>query len=106
MNKLPYKKIFLNLLTIIFITSVNADDKMILGLAVYNEKAMCGSCHTLKTAESDGKIGPNLDKLKPQMPQIISAVTNGIGVMPSWKDVLTIEEIEAVAHYVFKSTNN
>ena len=59
----------------------------------------------LQAAGSAGNIGPNLDQLKPQMPQIIDAVTNGIGVMPPWDGILTYEEIEAVAYYVFNSTN-
>ena len=100
-----FKKIFFSLLSIIFITSVNADDKMRLGLEVYNEKAMCGSCHILKEADSNGDIGPNLDQLKPQKEKIIYTVTNGVGVMPAFQDTLTPEEIEAVAHYVFNSTN-
>ena len=33
--------------------------------------------------------------------QIISAVTSGRGMMPSFKDQLTTEEIEAVAYYIF-----
>ena len=85
--------------------SVFADDKIVLGLDVYNNKAQCGVCHTLQAAGSAGNIGPNLDQLKLQMPQIIAAVTNGIGVMPSWEGILTYEEIEAVAYYVFNSTN-
>jgi len=78
---------------------------MILGLEVYNNKAACGTCHTLQSAESSGVIGPNLDVLKPRIEQIISAVTNGIGDMPPWEGILTKEEIEAVAHYIFNSTN-
>ena len=78
---------------------------MDLGLEVYNNKAQCGVCHTLQAAGSAGNIGPNLDQLKLQMPQIIAAVTNGIGVMPPWEGILTDEEIEAVAYYVFNSTN-
>ena len=99
------KKIIFTLLTLLISFSVLADDKMELGLDVYNNKAMCGTCHTLKTAGSVGEIGPNLDMLKPQISQIINAVTNGIGVMPPWRDVLTFEEIEAVAYYVFESSN-
>ena len=99
------KKIFFILLIVVFNSEIFAEDKMILGLEVYNDKAMCGTCHTLQAAGSDGEIGPNLDVLKPQIPQIISAVTNGIGVMSPWEGILTIEEIEAVAHYVFNSTN-
>jgi mono/diheme cytochrome c family protein len=78
---------------------------MILGLEVYNNKAQCGVCHSLQAAESEGQIGPNLDMLKPQMIKIVSAVTNGIGVMPPWEGILTEEEIEAVAYYVFNSTS-
>ena len=81
-----------------------ADDKMKLGLDVYNNKAMCGTCHSLEAAGSDGQIGPSLDMLKPKMSQVINAVTNGIGVMPPWDGILTSEEIEAVAYYVFEST--
>ena len=99
------KKILLISLFLTFSSSVSADPKMKLGLEVYNNKAQCGVCHTLQAAGSDGQIGPNLDMLKAQIPQIILAVTNGIGAMPPWQDTLTVEEIEAVAHYVFNSTN-
>jgi mono/diheme cytochrome c family protein len=98
------KKILI--LVLLFFSKISfADEKMILGLQVYNNKAACGTCHTLQSAESSGNIGPNLDMLKPQMEQIINAVTNGIGVMPPWEGVLTSEEIEAVAYYVFTSTS-
>ena len=100
------KKIILFLFILFFFNPVVANDKMKSGLEVYNNKAQCGTCHTLKAANSNGEIGPNLDQLKPQMSQIIIAVTNGIGVMPPWDGILTTEEIEAVAHYVFESTNN
>ena len=78
---------------------------MDLGIEVFNNKAQCGTCHTLQAAESEGNIGPNLDLLKPQINQIIYVVTNGIGVMQPWDGILTKEEIEAVAYYVFNSTN-
>ena len=101
---MSFKKI-LFVFFLIFSSSVFADDKMVLGLDIYSTKAQCGVCHTLQTAGSTGTIGPNLDQLKPQMPQIITAVTNGIGVMQAWEGILTYEEIEAVAYYVFSSTN-
>ena len=100
-----FKKIILILVFLTFSSSTFADDKMALGLEVYNNKAQCGACHTLQAAGSEGQIGPNLDMLKPQMPQIITAVTNGIGVMQAWEGILTYEEIEAVAYYVFNSIN-
>ena len=100
-----FRKILLISLLLIFSSSVFADDKMDLGLEVYNNKAQCGVCHALQAAGSEGQIGPDFDLLKSQIPQIISAVTNGIGVMPSWEGILTYEEIEAVAYYVFNNTN-
>ena len=101
---MKYKKM-LFLFFFIFSTAVFADDKMILGIEVYNNKALCGVCHTMKAAGSEGEIGPNLDEIKPSIDQIIYVVTNGIGVMQSWEGILTKEEIKAVAHYVFNSTN-
>ena len=98
-------KILLISLLLVFSNSVLADPKMDLGLDVYNNKAQCGVCHTLQAAGSKGLIGPNLDQLKLQIPQIIFAVTNGIGVMQSWEGILTYEEIEAVAYYVFNNIN-
>jgi len=99
------KKKILFLFLLFFSTSALADSKMELGLEVYNNKAQCGVCHTLQAAKSEGNIGPNLDEIKPSIDQIIYVVTNGLGVMQAWKDILTSEEIEAVAYYVFNSTN-
>ena len=115
------KKVFLVLIFLFFSVSACTDPKevaesesqeavasvaqMELGLEVFNNKAQCGMCHTLQAAGSEGQIGTNLDQLKPQIPQIISTVTNGIGVMPAFEGMLTMEEINAVAYYVFESTN-
>ena len=100
--KIIYLVLFLFSLNI---NTLKADSKMEMGLDVYNNKAMCGSCHTLSATESVSEIGPNLDDLKPQIPQIILTVTNGIGVMPSFEGMLTFEEIEAVAYFVSTSSN-
>ena len=100
------ERIILFVFFLIFSSSVFADEKMDLGLEVYNNKAQCGVCHVLQAAGSDGQIGPNLDLLKTPEERIIYTVVNGIGVMPSIEDTLTMEEIESVAYYVFNSTNN
>ena len=99
------KKVLLILLVLNLSSSAFADPKMDLGLEVYNNKAQCGVCHALQAAGSDGQIGPSFDQLNPTMSQIIYAVTNGIGVMQAWEGILTDEEIEAVAYYIFNSTN-
>ncbi len=100
-----FEKVTLGLSFLFLCGSVFADDKMTLGLEIFNNKAQCGVCHTLQAADSDGQIGPNLDQLKPQKERIIYTVSNGIGVMPAFQDTLTAEEIEVVAYYVFNSTN-
>ena len=99
------KKILFILLFFILVNNSSADDKMKLGLEIFNNKAQCGTCHILQSAGSEGEIGPNLDQLEPKISQVIYVVTNGIGVMPPWGGILSSEEIEAVAYYVFNSTN-
>ena len=99
------KKIFLILICLILSSFAFADSKMEQGLEVFNNKAQCGMCHTLQSAGSKGQIGTNLDQLKPLMPQVVSAVTNGIGVMPSFEGMLSSEEIDAVSYFVSTSTN-
>ena len=62
--------------------------------------ANCGSCHTLADAGTAGTIGPNLDQAKPSKELVVDRVTNGMGAMPSFKDSLDAEQIQAVAEYV------
>ena len=62
--------------------------------------AGCGSCHTLADAGAGGSIGPNLDQAKPDSALVTDRVTNGKGVMPSFKGQLSADEIAAVAAYV------
>ena len=104
------KKYFIFFLTFIFSIFIKAsvvlsDSKMQLGMDIFNNKAQCGACHMLESSQSVGNIGPNLDQLKPSIDRIIYVVTNGIGVMQAWEDILSQEEIEAVAYYIFSSTN-
>jgi mono/diheme cytochrome c family protein len=64
------------------------------------ETAGCTSCHTLKDAGATGTVGPNLDDAKPSRDKVVERVTNGKGVMPSFKGQLTPQQIAAVAAYV------
>lgn len=63
-------------------------------------QAGCGSCHTLAAAGSSGTVGPNLDEAKPAHDLVIDRVTNGQGAMPSFKDRLSEEQIQAVADFI------
>ncbi len=60
----------------------------------------CGTCHTLADANASGKVGPNLDELQPSSDRVAQAVRTGLGVMPSYAEKLSDEQIEAVAAYV------
>ena len=73
------------------------------GKAVF-ASAGCGGCHTLKAAGSSGNVGPNLDDAKPSADKVVERVTNGQGVMPSFKDQLSEQQIQDVAAYVVQAT--
>ena len=100
-------KLFLNLfstlLILIFASNLqaNADELFSKGKEVFLEAGNCAACHSLSDAGSIAEIGPNLNQIRPQVQTILMAVKNGIGVMPAMEGILSDEEIEAVAHYVF-----
>jgi mono/diheme cytochrome c family protein len=64
------------------------------------QQAGCVNCHTLKDAGATGRIGPNLDQVKPSKDLVVERVTNGRNAMPSFKGKLTDAQIQAVADYV------
>ena len=70
------------------------------GKAVFTGSAGCTGCHTLKDAGSTGTVGPNLDQAMPNDALVVDRVTNGKGVMPSFKGTLTPQQIADVAAYV------
>jgi len=70
------------------------------GKEIFLGTAGCASCHTLADAGATGTIGPNLDATKPSVELAVERVTNGAGVMPSFADTLSEEQIQEVATYV------
>ena len=70
------------------------------GKVVFTTTASCGGCHTLADAGATGTIGPNLDDVKPSAELVKTRVTEGKGVMPSFKDRLDATQIADVAAYV------
>jgi cytochrome c6 len=70
------------------------------GKEVFLGEAACGSCHTLADAGATGTIGPNLDESMPPPELVVERVTNGSGIMPSFADSLSEEQIQNVAAYV------
>ena len=101
------KKILL--LTIFFIFKFNfvqSDEKFELGKDIFINAGNCGACHSLKDAGTAANVGPNLNEIKPDIGSVINAVTNGIGVMPSFLGILSEKEINSVAYYVSESSMN
>jgi mono/diheme cytochrome c family protein len=76
--------------------------------------AHCGVCHTLTAANANGKVGPNLDTLKPPASLVLRTINNGClqkpastsdpqnclgqGTMPA--QILQGKEAEEVAQFV------
>ncbi len=95
------KKIILLLILInSYLIPVNADQLFDEGKKIFINQGNCASCHVLSDAKSDGNIGPNLNQIIPTKERVITAVSRGIGVMPAYEGVLTLDEIDAVAYYV------
>jgi cytochrome c553 len=68
--------------------------------------AGCGSCHALAAAGSTGQIGPDLDEASPSYDKVVERVTEGAGVMPSFADQLTPQQIQDVAAFVSTSVDD
>lgn len=68
------------------------------GLEIFNNS--CIACHGDQGA--NGHNGPNLQnsKIAESKEDVLERITNGKSTMPSFKDTLTPEEMEAVADYV------
>jgi mono/diheme cytochrome c family protein len=62
----------------------------------------CASCHTLAAANANGKVGPNLDQLRPPKAFVENAVVNGRqrgnGTMPA--GIVQGGDVSAVAAFV------
>ena len=62
----------------------------------------CGTCHTLASAGSAGRIGPTLDELRPPKELTLDAIekgrAKGLGQMPA--ELLVGEEAEKVAAFI------
>jgi mono/diheme cytochrome c family protein len=79
----------------------------------------CGVCHTLAAANAAGKVGPNLDLLKPSESIVLHTIVNGClpngsassgeaclsqGVMPA--NVVQGRQAQQVAAFVAKVAGN
>jgi hypothetical protein len=67
-------------------------------------KERCATCHTLSAANAVGRVGPNLDQLRPPAALTVDAIekgrARGQGQMPA--QLVTGEQTEEVAAFVAK----
>ncbi|HZO97326.1 MAG TPA: cytochrome c [Gaiellaceae bacterium] len=81
------------------------------GYQIYN-RYFCAACHTLKAGGpmAYGQLGVNQNKVVSPYPVIVAAVTEGLPAalplyptqMVGFKNVLTSQQIQQVASFVFK----
>jgi mono/diheme cytochrome c family protein len=64
----------------------------------------CATCHTLSAVGATGEIGPILDELRPDRERVAAALRSGVGNMPSYRQSLSEEEIQALAAFVAAAT--
>lgn len=89
-------------------TAVASGTAVVAGNPVAGKKvfltAGCVGCHTLAAAKATGKVGPNLDKLKPSAADVSAIVRRGGGTMPSFVGRLKPKAVADVAAFVAKAT--
>jgi sulfite dehydrogenase len=78
------------------------DASLALGRRLFSSGATpaCSICHTLKDASATGEVGPSLDQIRPDAGRVAKALRHGVGAMPSYRERLTDDQIEALALYV------
>lgn len=64
----------------------------------------CAACHTLAAAGAEGQVGPVLDELKPDAARVLRALRSGIGIMPSFAERLSEQDLRALANFVAHAT--
>ena len=89
---------FIIIILLIKTSIIQADEMIKLGENIFYNKEACINCHILNASD-----GGNNQLTKDH---VINIVTNGYGVMPAYKDKLTVEEIDAVATFVSTEGKN
>jgi cytochrome c6 len=69
------------------------------GKTIFSE-AGCERCHTLSAAGATGRSGPDLDDSALGLAAVTERIADGRGRMPSFRDDLSSDQIDAVARFV------
>jgi len=65
----------------------------------------CGLCHTLESAGFEGTAAPNLDERRPGYQQVLDAVRDGPGLMPSFAGELSDAEMHDIAAFISREVS-
>ena len=103
---MKFRHIIIVFLFVFFNTHLKSDEIFNKGKNIFLNSGNCATCHSLKDAGSVSTVGPNLNDVRPDIGRVKHAIVNGVGVMPSALGVLSEDEIDAVAYYVSKSSND
>ena len=64
----------------------------------------CGACHTVASAHTRGRLGPDFDTSeKLSRAQILEEIDGGANGMPSYQNTLTPREKRAVTEFIFQT---
>ena len=98
------KILFLQLVLFFLFNHVNADDNFIKGKELFlSNKSGCASCHYISSFDDNNKKGVNLGKKNLDIYSVISIISEGKGVMPSYSNILTYSEIKKISYFIIKS---
>ncbi len=88
------------LIVFLFLISNSFSNENILkrGEKIFYGKSACSNCHLLNAADGN--------KRKMDVQRVMEIVTNGYGVMPAYKNILSEKDIKAVAIYISKVSKN
>jgi mono/diheme cytochrome c family protein len=84
-------------------TTASANDDIGKELFLKGSVPACAVCHTLKAAGAVGEVGPSMNELQPDVARVLSAIKNGIGIMPAYPN-LSPEQMQILAEYVAKAS--
>ena len=60
----------------------------------------------MQAAGAEGHVGPVLDELRPDADRVLRVLRNGLGVMPSYAEKLSPQDMQSLARFVAHATGD
>lgn len=58
----------------------------------------------MQAAGAEGHVGPVLDELRPDADRVLRVLRNGLGVMPSYAEKLSPQDMQSLTRFVAHAT--